>query len=108
MVGLKAGVGALLAESELFQVCAAIAGMRGVIEVWRLEVFVCGVGKSRSLLLWTFEESFRAVSSVLAIDDAECFVPILILELVGDIIDALECALMTMHQLQCFIMLVFL
>ena len=55
-----------------------------------------------------FEEALGAVAAVLAIDDAECLMAILILELVGYFIDALMRVLMTMHQLQSLIMLVFL
>ena len=40
VVGLGAGVGALLAEGELLQVCASIAGVRRVVETWGLDVFV--------------------------------------------------------------------
>lgn len=60
------------------------------------------------MLLRAFEEALGAVAAVLAIDDAECLMAVLILELVGDFIDALMRALMAMHQLQSLVMLVFL
>ena len=54
------------------------------------------------------EKSLSAVAVILAIDNAECLMAVLILELVGDFIDALMRALMAMHQLQSLVMLVFL
>lgn len=46
VVGLSTGVGVLLTEGELLQVCASITGMRRMVEAWGFDVwiFVCGIG----------------------------------------------------------------